>query len=60
MMANVFERVGDGTIKTNAKFREIYGLNPKDILDVVQSHWVWSLIVMVSVIAGLIVIFYRK
>ena len=58
MIANVFERAEDGSLKTNARWRDIYGQHPKYVVEYVRDHWVWSLIGMEAVIVGLVVGFF--
>lgn len=58
MMANVFERAEDGSLETKARWREIYGLHPKVVVEFIREHWVWSLIAMVAVIVGLVARFF--
>lgn len=53
MMANVFVRAEDGSLRTNARWKDIYGMHPKYIVEFVREHWIWSLIVMAAIIIGL-------
>jgi hypothetical protein len=57
MMANVFERAEDGSLKTEAKWREIYGLYPRALVAFVFEHWIFSLITIVVTVAGLFTLF---
>ena len=54
ILANIFERVADGTIKTNSKWYEIYGLHPKVLVDLVKQHWLVSLLGLVALIGSLL------
>lgn len=54
ILANIFERTADGSIKTNSSWFEQYGVHPKILVEVVRDHWLWSLIVMVAIGIGLI------
>lgn len=54
MMSNLFERAEDGTLKTQARWREIYGFTPAAIVNAVKEHWIYSLIGIGVTIAGLI------
>lgn len=58
MMANIFERAEDGSLKTKARWREIYGMHPKFVVEFAREHWLWSLIVMVAVIIGIVTRFF--
>ncbi|RLK50657.1 hypothetical protein DFR31_0563 [Alkalispirillum mobile] len=53
ILANIFERTADGSIKTNASWLERYAAHPKILVEVIREHWVWSLIVMVAISVGL-------
>ncbi len=53
MMANVFERIEEGTLKTQSKFWDVYPIHPQVLIDLVRNHWAWSLIVMAAILAGL-------
>lgn len=54
ILANIFERTADGSIKTNSNWVEQYGAHPKIIVEIVREHWLWSLIVMIAIIVGLV------
>ena len=53
ILSNIFERTADGSIKTSSSWLEQYGAHPRIIVELVREHWLWSLIVMVAIIAGL-------
>jgi hypothetical protein len=53
VMANILERVFDGSLKTNATWREIHGIHPAAVIEVVKEHWISSLIVGAITIIGL-------
>ncbi len=53
-LANISERTIDGTLKTEAKFLDIYGLHPENIAEIIKEHWFFVLLTFVITIAGLI------
>jgi len=54
ILANIFERVADGTIKTNSKWYEIYGVHPKVLLELVKQHWLVGFLGLVALIGSLL------
>lgn len=54
MISNVFERMEDGSLKTKARWLDIYGLHPKVVVEFVREYWVWTLITMVATLIGLL------
>lgn len=57
ILANLFERTLQGSLKTSASFLEARGFHPKVLLELITDHWIWSIIVVASTIAGLIALF---
>ena len=57
IMANIFGRTADGTLKTNAKWHEIYGIHPKVLVEIAREHWLFGLISLIVVIGSLLKIF---
>ncbi len=53
-MSNILERTIDGSLVTNATWKDQYGLHPKIIVEYIREHWAWSAIVMVAIIVGLV------
>jgi len=53
MMANLFERAEARSLKTEARWSEIYGLHPKIVVEFVREHWLWSVVAMAAVLVGL-------
>lgn len=51
---DILERTIDGSLKTNATWLDRYGVHPKIILDYIQQHWGWAIIVIISVILGIV------
>lgn len=44
IMANIFERAVDGTIKTNARWGDVHGFHPAVVVEVVKKHWGYSIL----------------
>ena len=54
IIANVFERAVDRRLETLARWKDVYGCSPKVIPEIVQEHWIISLIFLVGAIVGII------
>ncbi|OTG69578.1 hypothetical protein B9T25_03155 [Acinetobacter sp. ANC 4470] len=54
IMSNLLERVQDGTLITQARWSDKYGFHPKIFVELITQHWIWSAIVIVGVIVGII------
>ncbi|NEZ02809.1 hypothetical protein G4Y73_01435 [Wenzhouxiangella sp. XN201] len=54
ILANIFERTADNSIRTNAGWLERNAAHPKIIVELIREHWAWSLIVMIAIVVGLI------
>jgi hypothetical protein len=52
VMSNILERVLDGSIKTNATWREKTGFHPAAAIELIREHWVWSIVVALVAIVG--------
>jgi hypothetical protein len=53
VIANICERVMDGTLKTDASWRDKYGIHPGVLMELLVKHWAFSLVVaVVGVITG--------
>ncbi len=61
IIANIFERTVDKTLKTNARWREIYGVSPKVVAEIVQEHWLFVLVGLLaaifSIVSGVLLFF---
>lgn len=57
IFANIFGRTSDGTIKTNSKWYETYGIHPKVLVELVREHWVYGILGFVVLVWSLIQIF---
>jgi len=53
-LASIFERTLDGKLKTNAGFRDIYGLHPENLGELVREHWFFVLLTFLIGLAGLV------
>ena len=54
IFANLIERVANGSLETNAKWYQIYGLHPKIILEIIREHWVYSLFSIIALIVAIL------
>lgn len=54
ILANIFERVADGTIKTNSTWYEVYGVHPKVLIELIKQHWLASFLGLVALIGSLL------
>lgn len=54
VMANLLERVFDGSLKTSSTWQERTGFHPAVVIELVKEHWVWSLIVGAVAAIGLV------
>lgn len=52
IMANIFERISDGSLKTDAKWKDIYGLSFESVVTYIKQHWAISLIGLIITVAG--------
>ena len=53
IFANILERIANGSLKTNAKWYQIYGVHPKILIEIIRNHWMYSLLGAIALIAGL-------
>jgi len=44
VLANILGRLIDGSLKTNATWRDRHGVHPKIVLEYIAKHWVFALI----------------
>ena len=57
ILANIAGRADNGSLKTNATWKEIYGSYPEAVGDFLKEHWVISILVFISAIASIIGLF---
>lgn len=58
VLANILGRVIDGSIKTNATWRDKHGVHPKIILEYIVKHWIFALITSAVGVASAIYVFF--
>ena len=51
---SIASRAHAGTLKTNYRWRDIYGKSPKDVVIFLREHWIYTIITMIAVIAGIV------
>ena len=54
IMANIFERAVDGTIKTNARWGDVHGFHPAVVVEAIKEHWVYSILGVGLTIAAIL------
>lgn len=54
VLANILTRAADGTLKTDARWHEVYGLTPEAIGEWLKEHWLAAIITFLATIGGLI------
>lgn len=54
IFAKLLERTANRSLKTDAKWHQIYGIHPKVIIELLRSHWIFSLIGLIVMIGGLL------
>lgn len=58
ILANVLGRVFDGSLKTNATWKDIYGCYPQFIIEKIVKHWVYSLVCIVLLVVSICKLFF--
>lgn len=54
ILANLFGRTLDGSLKTNATWWEARGIHPQAIAELISEHWIWSLLLGVSSLVSIV------
>jgi hypothetical protein len=54
ILANILGRAADGTLRTNAKWREIYGVSPPALGELLKEHWLFVIITFLSGVASIV------
>jgi len=54
IFANIFWRVIDGDLKTNAKWADIYGCRPEDLAEFIREHWIFSIIGFLGAVSSIV------
>lgn len=57
VIANLLDRTLDGSLKTNASWREVNGIHPSVLVEFVTQHWIYGLLGIIGMIAGILVLF---
>jgi hypothetical protein len=57
ILASIAERTDNGSIKTDATLKDIYGSYPEAIGDFLKEHWVISIIAFISALASIAALF---
>lgn len=52
ILANIFGRAADDTLKTNSKWLQRYGLHPKVILELMKEHWIYGSLSVIVLFGG--------
>ena len=54
ILANIFQRTIDKSLKTNARWKNIYGVSPAIIGEILKEHWFFSLLGFMAIIFGIV------
>lgn len=54
ILANIAERVADGSLKTNAKTKEIYGGHFAAATELMREHWLFTILAIVGSAASIV------
>jgi len=54
IFANIFSRVIDGNLRTNAKWIDIYGWKPEEIAEFIREHWIFCILGLLGAVASII------
>ena len=54
IFADIFFRVIDGNLKTNARWTDIYGWKPEEIAEWMKEHWICSIVAFFAAIVTLL------
>ena len=52
ILANIFGRFNDGTLKTDADWRDRYGIHPAILIEFAVKHWIYSLLCLALSLVG--------
>lgn len=54
ILANLFGRTVDGSLKTNASWWDARGIHPQAIAEFLSEHWAWTLLAALGSIASIV------
>lgn len=54
ILANILGRTYDNTLKTNARWHEIYGVSPSAVGEIIKEHWLFAIITFLAGVASII------
>lgn len=54
ILANIFSRTLDGSLRTNSSWWEARGISPAAVVELITEHWGWTLFVAVASIASIV------
>lgn len=57
VIANLLDRTLDGSLKTKSSWREINGIHPSTLVELITEHWIYSLVGIIAMIVGLVMAF---
>lgn len=58
IIANLFDRVLDGSLKTDSTWWEARGIHPQTIAEFVTEHWLWTLFIAVASLASIVALWH--
>lgn len=58
ILANIIGRANDNTLKTNARWHEIYGFSPSAIGEIIKEHWLFTILAFLSGVASIIGLYF--
>jgi hypothetical protein len=59
ILATLFSRTLDGSLKTNATWWEARGIHPQAIAEFLSEHWTWTLLAALGSIASIVALLLR-
>ena len=54
IIANIFERAVDRSLKTNARWADLYGISPKVVGEIIKEHWFFSILGFFAFVLSLV------
>lgn len=54
IMANLFGRTLDNSLKTNSSWWEARGIHPQALAEVMTEHWGWTLVGLIAAVASIV------